>query len=139
MKHKVMIVDDSVMMRVVIRSYVSTMPEFEAVVFPENGKKALDALDKFPDLSVILLDLEMPEMDGFQFLERARKLTSAKIIILSSLVCGDSVYAEENIAKALKLGADAILSKPSGTVSLDLADERGATLTETMRKLVGLE
>lgn len=139
MKHKVMIVDDSVMMRVVIRSYVSTMPEFESVVFPENGKKALDALDKFPDLSVILLDLEMPEMDGFQFLERARKLTSAKIIILSSLVCGDSVYAEENIAKALKLGADAILSKPSGTVSLDLADERGATLTETMRKLVGLE
>jgi len=134
MEHKVLIVDDSVMMRTVIRGFVTKMPEFTAVAFAENGKKALEELDKHKDLSLILLDIEMPEMDGLEFLRYAKLKSKAKIVILSSVALSGSPYA----AKARELGADAIVTKPSGAVSLDLVDKRGGELSQVMRQLVGL-
>ncbi|MBZ4202818.1 MAG: response regulator [Methylovulum sp.] len=134
MEYKVMVVDDSVMMRSVIRTFVAKMPEFRAVAFAENGKKALEELDKHKDLAIILLDIEMPEMDGLEFLRFAKLKSKAKIIILSSVALAGSPHA----AKARALGADAIVSKPSGAVSLDLVDARGTELTQVMRRLVGL-
>ncbi len=134
MEHKVLIVDDSVMMRSVIRTFVTKMPDFRAVAFAENGKKALEELNNHKDLSLILLDIEMPEMDGLEFLRHAKLKSKAKIIVLSSVALAGSPYA----AKARALGADAIVTKPSGAVSLDLVDARGMELTEVMRRLVGL-
>lgn len=134
MEYKVMIVDDSVMMRSVIRTFVTKMPEFKAVAFAENGKKALEELANHKDLALILLDIEMPEMDGLEFLRYAKLKTRAKIVILSSVALSGSPYA----AKARALGADAIVTKPSGAVSLDLVEVRGSELTQVMRKLVGL-
>jgi CheY-like chemotaxis protein len=131
-----MIVDDSVMMRVVLRAYVNTLDDFEIVSTPENGKKALMQLANFPDLSFILLDLEMPEMDGFDFLSQARSKTKAKIIVLSALLAPDYPYAQKNIERCKKLGADAVVSKPSGTVSVDLADKRGEYLLEVMQNFL---
>jgi two-component system chemotaxis response regulator CheB len=133
MAYKIMVVDDSVMMRTVIRSFISSLPEFEIAAFAENGKKALAELDKHKDLSLILLDIEMPEMDGLEFLRFAKLKSKAKIIILSSVALSGSPYA----AKARSLGADAIVTKPSGAVSHDLADKRGSELTSIMKKLVG--
>ncbi|MDO9107349.1 MAG: response regulator [Methylovulum sp.] len=133
MTHKVMIVDDSVMMRSVIRSFVDKMPDFKIAATAENGRKALDELAKHDDLSLILLDIEMPEMNGLQFLPYAKLKSKAKIIILSSVAIAGSPYA----AKARELGADAIVTKPSGAVSLDLADKRGSELTQVMTRLVG--
>jgi len=134
MEHKVLIVDDSVMMRTIIRSFVTKMPEFTAVAFAENGKKALEELDKHKDLALILLDIEMPEMDGLEFLRYAKLKSKAKIVILSSVALSGSPYA----AKARELGADAIVTKPSGAVSLDLVGKRGDELSQVMRQLVGL-
>ena len=133
MAHKVMIVDDSLMMRTVIRSFVDKVPGFEVGVMAENGKAALAALDKHPDLSLILLDIEMPEMDGLEFLRFAKLKSKAKIIILSSVALAGSPQA----AKARSLGADAIVTKPSGAVSIDLEDKRGQELISIMRKLAG--
>lgn len=134
MEHKVLIVDDSVMMRSVIRSFVTKMPEFRAVAFAENGEKALEELDNHKDLALILLDIEMPKMNGLEFLRHAKLKSRAKIIILSSVAVSGSPYA----AKARELGADAIVSKPSGAVSLDLVDQRGDELMAVMKRLVGL-
>ena len=134
MEFKVLIVDDSVMMRTVIRSFITKMPDFKAVAFAENGKKALEELDKHKDLSLILLDIEMPEMDGLEFLRYAKLKSKAKIVILSSVALAGSPYA----AKARMLGADAIVTKPSGAVSLDLVDKRGDELSQVMRQMVGL-
>ncbi len=134
MEYKVLVVDDSVMMRTVIRNFIRNMPEFNAVAFAENGKKALAELDKHKDLSVILLDIEMPEMDGLEFLRYAKLKSKAKIVILSSVALSGSPYA----AKARELGADAIVTKPSGAVSLDLVDKRGDELTQVMKQMVGL-
>lgn len=133
MVHKVMIVDDSVMMRTVVRGFVDKIPGFKVVCFAENGKKALEELAKNNDLALIVLDIEMPEMDGLEFLRFAKLKSKAKVIILSSVALSGSPYA----AKARQLGADAIVTKPSGAVSYDLADKRGDELTQVMKKLVG--
>ena len=134
MTQKVMIVDDSVMMRNVTRSIISKWAGFEIVAHADNGKKALEELEKHKDLSLILLDIEMPEMDGLEFLRLARLRTKAKIVILSSVAIAGSPYA----AKARMLGADAIITKPSGAVSLDLAEKRGAEMEQTIKKVLGL-
>ncbi len=132
MSCKVMIVDDSAMMRLVIGKFVTTLPGFEVVANAANGKLALAELQKRSDLSLILLDIEMPEMDGLEFLRYARMKTRAKICILSSVAASGSPHA----AKARQLGADAIVTKPSGAVSFDLAEKRGSELAQVMRKLV---
>ena len=134
MTYEVMIVDDSAMMRTVITNFVGKLPEFDVVAFAGNGKIALEALAKHNNLSLILLDIEMPEMDGLEFLRYAKLKSKAKIIILSSVALAGSPQA----AKARQLGADAIVAKPSGSVSFDLVDKRGDELTKVMRQLVGL-
>jgi two-component system, chemotaxis family, protein-glutamate methylesterase/glutaminase len=131
MQHKIMIVDDSVMMRTVIGNFLRPFPEFQVVATAENGKKALEVLTKHGDLSLILLDIEMPEMDGLEFLRHAKMKTKAKIVILSSVAVSGSPHA----AKARALGADAIVTKPSGAVSMDLAEKRGSELMQVMKTL----
>ncbi len=126
--HKVMVVDDSAMMRVVISNFVSSLPDFKVVASAENGKAALEQLPKFPDLNLILLDIEMPGMNGLEFLRHAKMKTRAKVVILSSVASAGSRQASE----ARSLGADAIITKPSGAVSMDLADKRGAELARVM-------
>jgi two-component system chemotaxis response regulator CheB len=132
MPHKVMLVDDAAMMRLVISNFIAPLPEFEIVASAANGKAALEQLKKHPDLELILLDIEMPEMDGLEFLRHAKLRTRAKIIILSSVAVAGSPHA----AKARELGADAIVTKPSGAVSMDLADKRGSQLVQTMKALI---
>ena len=127
----VMIVDDSAMMRVVISNFVSSIPGYRVVAVAENGRKALDMLGKLKDLSLILLDIEMPEMNGLEFLRHAKMKSRAKVAILSSVAAAGSPQA----AEARKLGADAIITKPSGAVSMDLADKRGAELARVIKTL----
>ena len=130
---KVMIVDDSAMMRLCVKSIIDKVPGFEIVAHAANGKLALTELQKHQDINLILLDIEMPEMNGLEFLRHAKMKTRAKICILSSVAVSGSPYA----AKARELGADAIVTKPSGAVSYDLVEKRGSELAKIMKKLVG--
>ena len=132
MSSKVMIVDDSAMMRLVIKGIVEKIPGFEVAANAANGRLALVELQKHSDLALILLDIEMPEMNGLEFLRHAKLKTRAKICILSSVAVSGSPYA----AKAHALGAAAIVVKPSGAVSYDLAEKRGSELAHVMRRLV---
>ena len=129
----IMLVDDSATMRLIIRNLLNSDPNLRVVESVENGKKAMEALSTTqPDM--IVLDLEMPEMDGLEFLRQARSKTSAKILVLSSIVPAGSPKA----AQARSLGADAIISKPSGTVSFDLKQSRGSELFTTIYRLLRL-
>ena len=72
-----------------------------------NGREALDALESNPDVDLILLDLQMPVMDGFEVLSHCKNnpyLSDIPIIVLTS------DYHEK--IKSLKLGADDFLAKP---------------------------
>jgi len=132
----VMIIDDSAMMRLIVSNMLRNDTNFRVIGHAENGKQALEKLDnvdsQHPDL--ILLDLEMPEMDGIEFLSHARRKTKAKIVVLTSVAPAGSLQA----ARATALGADAIVSKPSGAVSYDLEKVRGGELFSVMYRLLGM-
>lgn len=130
-KFNVMIVDDAAMMRLYISSFIRSLPEFTVVAQAANGRDALDKLDEVPDVDLILLDIEMPIMDGLEFLRHAKLKTRAKICMLSSVTVQGSPHA----AKARELGADGVVAKPSGTVSHDLEEKSGDELAAVMRSL----
>ena len=133
-KKKIMIVEDSNAMRLIIRNMINTNPNLMVIKTASNGKEALELLPTTsPDL--ILLDLEMPEMGGMEFLRLARLKTRAKIVVLSSIAIAGSAVA----AQARGLGADGVISKPSGAVSYDLEEKRGSEFWTVIHQLLGIE
>lgn len=132
-KKHLMIVDDAAMMRLVIKNMLSDDPYLRLVAFASNGKEALEKLDQF-ELDLILLDLEMPEMDGLEFLRHARLRSKAKVVVLTSVAPKGSRKAMQ----AYALGADAVITKPSGAVSYDLEEKRGSELRKTVYTLLGI-
>jgi len=125
----VLIVDDSFLMRRVIKNILETDSSFDVVGEAVDG---LDALEKVTDLSpdVILLDIEMPRLDGIGFLKQAKMLTDAVIIVISSVTRLGSPQAME----ALDLGVADIICKPSGVLSMDLEKERSDELLDAIHQ-----
>ena len=106
---RILIVDDSVSARMIIRQYLQIVGCAEAeFIEASNGRKALDAL-KGQEVSLIVTDMNMPEMDGAQFIRRLKaspKFNSIPIIIISSAA------KKENEERFLEFGANFIISKP---------------------------
>ncbi|HEQ72416.1 MAG TPA: chemotaxis response regulator protein-glutamate methylesterase [Spirochaetia bacterium] len=105
----VLIVDDSPLMRKLIRSFFEKTNDIEVVGTAMNGKFALHKMESLrPD--VIILDLEMPEMDGISFLkEKKMKGNEIPVIILSSMARRGARVTMEAIAA----GASDFFLKPS--------------------------
>lgn len=111
----VLIVDDSALMRNVIGRIVEKDSELKVVGTAMNGKFALGKMSSEPD--IIILDLEMPEMDGITFLKERKKLGfDTPVIILSSLATRSAAITME----ALSLGASDFIMKPTDSASSDL-------------------
>ncbi len=70
MKRKVLIVDDDAISRMMMRLYLDTS---FAVVEAENGSTGIEAVTTHGDVSIVFLDLNMPKMDGYDFLEALQK------------------------------------------------------------------
>lgn len=106
----VLVVDDSALMRNLIRRMLESDEEIEVVDVAMNGKFALrKTASLHPD--VIVLDLEMPELDGIGFLEKRRENGwSVPVIILSAMAKKGAAVT----MKALSLGASDFITKPSG-------------------------
>ena len=114
---KVLVVDDSAFMRNIISKIIESTPGLLAVGKAMNGKFALEKIPLVnPD--IIVLDIEMPEMNGIEFLkERKRRNIDIPVIVLSSIAQeGASVTMQ-----CLSLGASDFLTKPSSGAS-DLGD-----------------
>ena len=71
MKYRVLVVDDSVVMRRIVRQSLESDPEIEVVGVAANGRIALAMVEQYT-LDAITLDIEMPEMDGLQTLRELR-------------------------------------------------------------------
>jgi two-component system chemotaxis response regulator CheB len=112
----VLIVDDSALMRNLIGHMVDETPGLVIGDKAMNGKFALDKIPRVnPD--VIVLDLEMPEMNGIEFLKERRKLgIKIPVVILSSI----ARRGAEITMEALSLGASDFIQKPSGSESADI-------------------
>ena len=114
---KVLIVDDSALMRSLIGKIVDGTPGLTVADKAMNGRFALQKLDRVqPD--IIVLDLEMPEMNGIEFLrERKRLKIDIPVIILSSIAKEGARITMD----CLELGASDFVTKPSGSESANLA------------------
>lgn len=109
---RVLIVDDSAVVRKLVSDALKADPEIEVVgtaVDPYAARDKIQALN--PD--VLTLDLEMPRMDGLTFLKILMEQRPMPVIIMSSLTQRGSDYALE----ALRLGAFDVLAKPDGPYS----------------------
>ena len=112
----VLVVDDSAMMRNLISRMVDEAP---GLVVADKAMNGLFALQKIPKVNpdVIILDLEMPEMNGIEFLrERKKQGIKIPVVILSSI----AEKGAEITMEALSLGASDFIQKPSGSVSMDI-------------------
>lgn len=104
---KVLIVDDSALMRALLTEIISGAPDLEVVGSapdPIAAREMIKALN--PD--VLTLDVEMPRMDGLDFLDRLMRLRPMPVIMISSFTAAGS----EVTLKALELGAVDYLAKP---------------------------
>ena len=103
MSKTILVVDDKANVRTLVREYL-TEQGFR-VVTAENGQNALyTARQEKPDL--ILLDIMMPEMDGFEFIRAYRKESDKPIILLTAKL------EESDKVIGLELGADDYITKP---------------------------
>lgn len=117
---RVLIVDDSVVIRRMLSDVLAGDPQLKVVGIAANGRIGLSKIPQVnPD--IITLDVEMPEMDGLQALAEIRKLyPSLPVIMFSTLT-------ERGAAKtleALALGASDYITKPANVGSVSLAIER---------------
>jgi chemotaxis response regulator CheB len=124
----VLIVDDSSMMRSLLTRLVDAAGGFTVAGTAADGRQAVErARELLPDLC--LLDLEMPVMGGLDALPAIRAVSGAAVIVVSSIAGPGS--AERRAC--LLAGAAAVVAKPSGAVSVDLAETRGAAILAAMR------
>ncbi len=101
----ILIVDDNASIRTLVRDYLNEQG-FRTIT-ADNGQNALyTARQEKPDL--ILLDIMMPKMDGYQFITAYRKENDAPIILLTAKL------EESDKVLGLELGADDYLTKPFG-------------------------
>jgi two-component system chemotaxis response regulator CheB len=112
----VLIVDDSALMRNLFGHMVTDTAGLVVADKAMNGRFALDKIPRVnPD--VIVLDLEMPEMNGIEFLrERKKRDIKIPVVILSSI----ARRGAEVTMEALSLGASDFIQKPSGSESEDI-------------------
>ena len=127
---KVLIVDDSKMMRVLLARVVKSDASFEVAGEAENGQAALDFLSETA-IDLILLDIEMPVMDGVEALRQIRLKHNVKVIIVSSLAQVASVQA----AEVKQIGVDGIVDKPGGAMDPSLADKKGQQLIALLHEV----
>jgi two-component system, chemotaxis family, protein-glutamate methylesterase/glutaminase len=116
-KTKVLIVDDSALVRRLLMEILSAEPTIEVVGAASDPYIAREKIKKLnPD--VITLDVEMPRMDGITFLENLMRLHPMPVVMVSSL----TQRGAETTLRALELGAVDFVAKPKVNVAGSLVD-----------------
>ena len=101
---KILIADDEARMRALVRDYLR-MKGFQ-VLEAENGREALEVFQREPDIALILLDVMMPEMDGFETLKELRHISDVPVLMLTARA------EEQDELQGFSLGADEYIAKP---------------------------
>ncbi len=133
-KTRVLVVDDSALVRKAISEALSRDPDIEVV---GTAIDPYDARDKILKLSpdVLTLDIEMPRMDGLTFLQLLQQHRPMPVIVISSTTRSGS----EAALRALELGAVDVLCKPSSSYSIgELGFQLAARIKVAAKARMGL-
>ena len=103
---RILLIDDCTELRVALSTYLSH--KGWDVVEAENGREGIDTYLKEPSISLIILDLFMPVMDGIEVLEYFHGQGNLPIVVIS----GGSPEGVQLLEVAKELGAIAIIEKP---------------------------
>ena len=114
-KIKVLLADDSALMRRELKRIMESDPEIEVVAAVRNGQEAVEQT-KALDPDVVALDINMPVMDGLTALQYIMMEAPRPVVMISSLTQEGALTTYE----ALELGAVDFVGKPSGTISKDI-------------------
>ena len=121
---KVLIVDDSALMRKHLSDFLQSSGGFE-VKTARNGAEALAVLAEY-DPDVVTLDINMPEMDGITCLAHIMTTKPKPVVMVSSITEANA----EITLQALSLGAVDFVQKPGGTISLSIDRIHAELLTK---------
>jgi len=111
MKIKVLIVDDSALIRGVMKEIINSQPDMEVVGVAPDPLVARDLI-KQTNPDVLTLDVEMPKMDGLEFLEKLMRLRPMPVVMVSSL----TERGSEITMRALEVGAVDFVTKPKVSI-----------------------
>ena len=104
---KILVVDDSKAVRGIIKKILKNLGH--EVYEADNGEKALELLDEHNWFDLILLDWNMPGMDGYEFLKIVKKNPEWQNIKIMMVTSKNN---QESVLEALNAGADEYLMKP---------------------------
>ncbi|MBI1761627.1 MAG: chemotaxis response regulator protein-glutamate methylesterase [Acidobacteria bacterium] len=131
-KIRVLIVDDAVVVRRMVADTLATDPQLEVVATAANGRIALAKLNQVkPD--ILVMDVEMPELDGLETLKELRKTHPRLPVIMFSTLTERGAAAT---LEALTLGANDYVTKPANVGSVAVALQR--LRDELIPKIKGL-
>jgi len=112
---KVLVVDDSAFMRVLVSDMLNADPGMEVVGVAKDGREGVERV-KVLSPDVITMDVEMPKMNGIEAVEHIMAEKPTPVVMLSSLTKKNADVTLDALAK----GAFDFVTKPSGTLSLDI-------------------
>lgn len=104
MKNKILVVDDEMRMRKIVKDFLQR--ENYMVIEAENGEKAVDIFFSEKDIALVILDVMMPQMDGWEVCKEIRKLSDVPIVMLTA----KSEESDELLG--FDLGVDEYITKP---------------------------
>jgi len=110
---KVLIVDDDIRNTFALTTFLED--HNMDVIVGNNGKEALKVLDKHPDVAIVLMDIMMPEMDGYEAMRQIRKQPNFRKLPMIALT---AKAMKGDRAKCIEAGANDYLSKPVDTDKL---------------------
>ena len=128
---KILVADDEADLEALIRQkFRQKIRERQyEFVFANNGRDALDKIQQHPDVSIVLSDINMPEMDGLTLLT---KLGESKPLIKAVMV---SAYGDmENIRTAMNRGAFDFITKPVNFEDMQLTIEKTISQVKQMKE-----
>lgn len=120
---RVLIVDDSALMRRLISDLIEAAPDFTVVGAARDGKEAIAMVEELSP-NVVTMDVEMPVMDGLAALEQIMSRHPTPVVMLSSR----TAHGADATLRSLELGAVDFVCKPSGSISLNIAEVRSLLL-----------
>ena len=129
MKKNILVVDDSALMRRVICDIINSDSNFQAKDYCRDGQEAYERL-KTTTYDGVLLDVNMPRMDGLQLLEKLQKENiKANVVMVSTLTTRDA----DVTIRALELGAIDFVTKPN-----NIAEAKGEDFKEKVLSVINV-